>query len=87
MSYLLVTKLQGKAYVKIDDGLVKRELVEKSNEGKRIYEVLKAGLILIILEAVQYNQIGDEVWEYRGTIKLKTGEREITTAVKGEVGC
>jgi hypothetical protein len=85
--YLLVTDLQGKAYVKIDDRLVRCELVRKSNEGKRIYEIFKAGLILIILEAVQYEQVGDEVWEYRGTIKLKTGEIETVTNVKGKVGC
>ena len=47
----------------------------------------KVGLIIIILEAVQYLQLGDEVWEYRGTIKLKTGEIETVTTVKGEVGC
>jgi hypothetical protein len=41
--YLLETDLQLKAHLKINDRLIMCE-IEKSNEGKRIYEAFKSGL-------------------------------------------
>ena len=86
-AYLMVTDLQGKAFVQIDGRLVKCDLIKRNNNGKRILETFKAGALIITLEAEQYKQLGDELWEYRGTIQTGKEGKESIIAIKGEVGC
>lgn len=86
-AYLMVTDLQGKAFVQIDGRLVKCDLIKRNNNGKRIHETFKAGAMIITLEAEQYKQLGDELWEYRGTIQTGKEGKESIIAIKGEVGC
>jgi len=86
-AYLMVTDLQGKAFIQIDGQLVKCDLIKRNNNGKRIHETFKAGEIIITLEAEQYKQLGDELWEYRGTIQIRNEGNESFITIKGEIGC
>ena len=86
-SYIFVTDLQGKAWIKINDKLLQLTRISQNNKDSLIRETYKSQNITIAFTALLWKQIGDEVWLYEGDIFVFDGKETEHILLAGEIGC
>ena len=86
-SYVFVTDLKEKAYIRIAGRFIPLKLDNKLDDGSLIKEIYKGAGYTVHVVTHKVKKTGDEVWLYTGQVLiLKNGEQE-SAPIVGEVGC
>ena len=86
-NYVFVMDLQGIAFIKMDGEMIKLTRTKKYNAERIIKESYSAGDLEVVIDLKETRQTGDEVWNYRGQLILKSKIGNVQKEIEGDIGC
>lgn len=87
LEYSFATDLQHKAFIVVNGMNIELSKSNSSNSEDAIYEEYVNERYRVILNVKEVKRLGDEVWQYKGTIIIENGVSKNELSVIGEIGC